>query len=134
MDISQFSQSKYLKQTDLADVDDITVTITEIASVNVARQGEEASVRAVVSFREDYKPMVFNKTNLVRAAKIFGSTDTDDWIGKKIRIYVDEDVSMGGEIVGGLRVKPVPKKAPQAPAKPASKSGGIPEMSDDIPF
>ena len=134
MDISQFSQSKYLKQTDLADVDDITVTITEVNSVNVAKQGEAPSMRAVVSFKEDYKPMVFNKTNLVRAAKIFGSTDTDDWIGKKLRIYVDEDVSMGGEIVGGLRVKPVPKKAPQAPAKPASKSGGVPDMDDDFPF
>jgi len=134
MDISKFSQSKYLKQTDLADVDEITVTIASIDSVNVAKQGEEVRERAVVSFREDYKPMVFNKTNLVRCAKIFASTDTDDWIGKKIRIYVDEDVSMGGEIVGGLRVKPVPKKVPQAPVKPASKSGGIPEMSDDIPF
>jgi len=30
--------------------------------------------------------------------------DTDLWIGKKIKLYFDENVEFGGQMVGGIRV------------------------------
>jgi len=46
--------------------------------------------------------------------------ETDNWIGKEITLYNDPTVSMGDQIVGGIRVQYMP---------PVSD-----DMDDDIPF
>jgi len=129
MHIGTFSQSKYLKQSD-TDENGFLATITKVEAENVAKQGEEKKIRCIVYFREQEKGMVFNKTNLNRAAKICGSEDTDNWIGKKVVVFLDPDVEMGGEIVGGLRVR-APKKPAAEPKQPV---GSIADMENDVPF
>jgi hypothetical protein len=32
----------------------------------------------------------------------------EEWLGKKLRLYVDPNVEMGGRRVGGIRVRPTP--------------------------
>jgi len=73
--------------------------------------------------------MVLNSTNIQLLAKACESEDTDDWIGKKVIIYSDPNVSFGGKLVGGLRVKLPIKKKTLAPA-----GGKFDDMEDDIPF
>ena len=119
MNINELKQSKYIKGTDVPKPALLTVKLVDVA--NVAREGEKADNKPVMHFREMDKPMVLNSTNLKRAAKAFGSDETDDWVGKKIVLYFDPDVEFGGEIVGGLRLR-----APK---------GQQPEPEDlDVPF
>lgn len=124
MNINQLKQSKYLKTSDIPEP--VLVTIDSIGLTNVAKEGEREDKRPIVQFKELEKPMVFNATNLKRTAKALDSDETDDWVGKQIVVYTDEDVEYAGEIVGGLRVRAAKKKA--APTKTLA------DMDSDIPF
>ena len=38
-------------------------------------------------------------------AHLLGSKNSDDWTGKQIELYHDPNVSFGGEVLGGIRVR-----------------------------
>ncbi len=61
--------------------------------------------------------MVLNITNGDLIAIVTGSTETDDWMGKKITLYNDPSISYAGKITGGIRVQ-----IPQAAAVAAPMS------------
>lgn len=63
---------------------------------------------------EGQKPMVMNKVNQKRMAKLFGPF-IEKWVGKRITLYVDK-VSAFGEMVDALRVRPTLPPEPAAPA------------------
>ena len=122
--IGEMIESKYLKQSDVEDEREFT--IRKIGKGNVAREDEPEDIKWMVAFEETKKPMVLNSTNIQLMAKACGSEDTDDWVGKKVTIYVDPNVSFGGKLVGGLRVK-----VSRPSKKPAGK---FDDMEDDVPF
>lgn len=129
--ISEMTQSKYLKQSDVPD--EMTVTITKVGQGNLAKEGDPVDMKWMVRLAEFDKPMVINATNIKRLAKACGSDDTDDWIGKKVTIYVDHDVEYAGNIVGGLRFRGTsPTIITQRPAKPTGST--FDAMDDDVPF
>ena len=133
MKINKLTASKFLKQGDVEEP--MLVTVKSVGLENVSVPGEPAKNRGVIHFHELDKGMVLNKTNLLRAAKAFGSEETDDWIGHKIVIYTDENVEFGGEIVGGLRLRAPRTTAEPQPAAPAKPKGpSVMDMDDDIPF
>jgi hypothetical protein len=101
--ISEMIPSNYLKQSDIDQ--DYIVTVKKLEHKNVARDDEPADVKWLVHFAEYEKPMVLNTTNIQLMAQACGSDDTDDWIGKEVIIYVDPNVSYGGKLVGGLRIR-----------------------------
>ena len=41
---------------------------------------------------------------------ITGSDKIEDWYGKKIIVYVQDNIKFGKDLVSGLRIKPVPKR------------------------
>lgn len=108
MKIGDMIESKYLRQGDVED--ETTVTVAALKKVNVARDDEDPEYRWTVRFNEFPKPMVLNVTNLKRLAKALGD-DTDDWLNKQVILYVDPDIEFGGNVVGGLRIKGIPRKA-----------------------
>lgn len=59
----------------------------------------------IAYFKEDIKPLVLNATNSKMVSKIAGSKFVEDWTGITIELYIDHNVKMRGEIVGGVRVK-----------------------------
>lgn len=124
MKTSQMTSSKYLKQDDIGDGK--LVTIAGFKKENVGQEGEPAEHKWTVTFEELDKPLVLNATNIQLAEKACGSDDTDDWIGQKIVLYVDPNVSYGGKLVGGIRIR-----APKTKAKPAPARD---EIDNDIPF
>jgi len=115
MKIGDMIESKYLKQSDVGD-EEITVTVQGLKKVNVARDDEDPEYRWTVKFNEFPKPMVLNVTNLKRMGKALGD-DTEDWLGNTVILYVDPDIEFGGNVVGGLRVKSVPRKVAKARPK-----------------
>jgi hypothetical protein len=123
MHISKMTESKYLKQDDVGDGK--LVTIKGITRTNVAREDDEPEYKYTMAFQETDKPLVLNTTNIQLCARACGSDDTDDWVGKKIVLYTDPNVSYAGKLVGGIRIR-APKGAA---AKPP-----VEEPSDEIPF
>jgi hypothetical protein len=129
---SEMRESKFLKQSDVGA--GALFTVTGCAQYNVAMQGAEPEMKWCLSFHESDKPLVLNATNIQLCEHIFGSDDTDHWIGKKIVLYTDPNVSFGGKLVGGIRVRaPKVKAGVKAGATPAPAPE--PELTeDDIPF
>jgi hypothetical protein len=138
MKTSELKQSKYLKKEDCGD-DGILVTITGIKQENVAMEGKPDDLKWVMSFSE-CKPMVLNGTNSQLIEKALGSDETDDWHGKKIVLFHDENVSFGGELVGGIRcdvsrTKRYHAKLEKSPAvTPPKRAAAADQFEDDIPF
>jgi hypothetical protein len=109
MKLSEAFPSRYLAAEDIED-DDRTLTITD-ARAEVMGEGIKAQNKIILSFKEERKELVCNKTNANTISKIHGD-DTDDWIGKQITLYATE-VEYGGETMLGIRVR----------LKPAKKAG-----------
>src|SRR5262245_28730470 len=92
--------SRYLAKGDLPDDGDAIFTILDCDRRTVG-QGEDAEEKFVLQFQETKKAMILNKTNLKTLIKIMGSDDTDDWTNRKVAVWFNPDVEMGGEIIGG---------------------------------
>lgn len=111
------SESNWLRQEDLD-----KPRLYTIKGFDVDKVGEDQKL--IAHFADTDDQLVCNKTNLSLMAAFFGSTDTEDWEGKKIVLYRDPGVMYAGKVVGGIRVR-LPKGE-----TPASK----PEFDDDVPF
>jgi len=137
MKISSMLESKYLKQGDVDQ--DYIVTIDKLERTNTARDDAEPEHKWTMFFSEFDKPMVLNSTNLQLLAKACHSDETDDWIGKQVIVYTDPNVSYGGKIVGGLRIKEYKTSRPVAPKKPLQGRQTAPVFDpaddpSDVPF
>ena len=121
MNINDMTPSKYIKQSDVKD--ETVVTVQGIKKVNVAREDDDPEYRWTVKFQEFEKPMVLNSTNIKRMGKALGD-DTDGWVGGQVILYADPDIEYAGQVVGGLRVRPMKKVA-----EPSKRVG-----DDDIPW
>ena len=128
---SDMRESKFLKQSDVGA--GLLVTVQSCEQHNVAKEGADPEYKWCLTFAENDKPLVLNRTNIQLCERIFGSDDTDHWLHKKVVLYVDPNVSYGGNIVGGIRVR-APK--PQAVKKPVPPPPPVTEelTDDDIPF
>lgn len=104
----KYENKDYLRQCDLPEKGDLIVTIKRFrAGVDVFDPGTKRNVeRFVIDFKENYKPMILNKTNRTSITKVVGTKDGEKWIGHKIAVYYDPAVKLGRETVGGLRVRP----------------------------
>jgi len=139
MNINELKQSKYLKKEDCGD--GLLVTIRGLKQENVAMDGKPEDLKWIISFAE-CKPMVLNGTNSRLIAKALGSDETDDWMGQKIVLFNDENVTFGDEVVGGVRCDVARTKRyhsknqakPVSSARPHVDDGSIENMADDIPF
>jgi hypothetical protein len=119
--INQIRESKFLRKEDVGE--GMLLTIKDIVKQNVALAGEPKEEKWVMVF-EEAKPLVLNSTNTKRAAKVCGSEETDDWIGKQIVAYNDEEIEFAGDIVGGIRLR-APRGRASAP-KPSEDSEPVP--------
>lgn len=142
-EIASLKHSKYLSKEDCKSPILLTFANPSVTNENVALEGAAPEMRWCGHFAEIAKMMVLNTTNLELAARVTGQTNTDNWPGRKVVVYVDPNVQMGGRLVGGLRIRaPRQAAAPPAvvvvapaPAAPLAEPEGIPgEESDDMPF
>jgi hypothetical protein len=115
--INQMMPSKYLKKEDFPSP--ALVTIRSFTHDNVAQQGQPEEKKWVMHFEEFENGLVMNSTNLQLCAAALASEETDEWIGQQVVVYTDPNVSFGGKLTGGLRirarkvVKPAPAKVRQ---------------------
>ena len=131
-------ESKWLKKEDLDYDNGNLVTIAKLKQENVGKEDDE-EIKWIMYFREFQKGLVLNSTNIQLCAKALNDDETDNWEGKKIVLYVDDNVSFGGKLVGGIRIRraKVPGAQQRAPAGKKSiedANRAINEIEDDVPF
>lgn len=133
--IGEMIESKFLKKEDVGGERGVLVTIASVQQANVAMPGADPEMKWALSFAELDKPMVLNSTNIHMCAKACGSDNTDDWMGKKVVLYEDPNVSFGGKLVGGIRLRaPKTQAAPVVPERKVQPKGHFDDMKDDVPF
>lgn len=127
MHISELKESKFLKKEECDPP--ILVTIREVTQENIAKEGAPQELKWCVHFEETEKPLVLNSTNGQLIAKALGSEESDDWAGQKVVLYHDPNVSFGGKIVGGIRVRG--QKQANGNGKTSSRKAVAPLANDD---
>lgn len=123
---SEMRESKFLKKEDVGR--GALATIASCVQMNVAMEGATPEQKWCLTFHELEKPLVLNSTNIQLCQVICGSDDTDHWVGKRVVLYTDPNVSYQGKLIGGIRVRAPKPTAPPPPPPPTS------EADDDIPF
>lgn len=122
--VKDMIQSKFLRKEDFDEDQVCTIKDCKLEQVGKDDSPEE---RWVLYFRERDKGMVLNITTIRVLEQAYGG-DTDHWVGNKVMVYVDPNVSFGGKVVGGLRLRTPKKQAVKAPEAKAEA------FDDDIPF
>lgn len=123
---SEMRESKFLKKEDVGV--GALLTVSGCKAFNVAKEGADPEMKWCLTFAEADKPLVLNATNIQICEAVFGSDDTDHWVGKKIVAYTDPNVSYQGKLVGGIRLRASKQKAAAPPPVVAELT------DDDIPF
>jgi len=135
MNIAGLKESKFLTKADVGR--GMLVTIREVFQENIAKTGAPEELKWCIAFDESEKPMVLNSTNGQIIASITKSEETDNWTGAKVVLYDDPNVSFGGKLVGGIRIR-APRgaaaKAIAAAPKPAPVAQPEAVEEDDVPF
>lgn len=92
---------------------DLVVKITSIKREEV--KGEDGKKdQCTVAQLEGHKPFIINATNAKTITKIYGTPYIEDWVGKRITLYVAK-VRVAGETVDALRIRPTEPKTPVLP-------------------
>lgn len=136
--IHDLKKSNFLTKSDVTPP--ILVTIRGYEQVNCAKEGAPEEMRYALNFNETEKPLVLNSTNGQIIASFTGSEDFDGWIGKKIVLYHDPNISFQGRLVGGIRVRAPRGNAQIAPPKKSAPPADPPQSEatgaagDDVPF
>ncbi len=88
----------------------IKIVKQEIGVAVAGRKGNHN----IAYFKESIKPLVLNATNS-KTVKGFnnGSPFVEDWNDTTIELYIDPNVKMKGDIVGGVRIRPIQPKEKQ---------------------
>lgn len=105
MNINELKKSNFLKKEDVGD--GVLCTIATVEEVNIAKEGAPEEMRWALHVDEFEKPLILNSTNGQIIAKITGSEESEEWSGHKIVLYHDPNVSFGGKLIGGIRVRAV---------------------------
>jgi hypothetical protein len=126
--VNEMIHSKFLRKEDIDE--EIVVTVKTLSLEDMPSDGHQDS-RWTLFFRELPKGLVLNTTTIRVLEKAFGP-DSANWVGKKVALYVDPNVSFKGQIVGGLRVRPLKGKSPLVAAPPLA-TVAAPEFDDRIP-
>ena len=100
------NESNYLGEWDLGNSNAV-VTIKDAKEEEVRIPARNIVKTAlVITFEEFPKKFVCNDTNGKRIQRALGTRFLDEWVGKKIELYVDDKVRFQSELVSAIRVKP----------------------------
>lgn len=111
--VSDAFPSNYLKaDVDVPDLEDGGIVLT----IKTADMVEfDDGQKLALYFEEIPKGLILNKTNANTLTDLFKSDDTDDWEGRKVKLYA-KDVEYQGKITRGIRVATrLPKNGKPAP-------------------
>ena len=83
---------------------DVILTIKNLKEDQTVNASGKKEKCFVCEFVEDAKPMILNKTNCKIIEKMYNTPFIEEWIGKKVQIYVTK-VSAFGTETDALRIR-----------------------------
>jgi hypothetical protein len=108
-------KSDHLGVADLEDMIEqgkkLIFTIKEVKQeFNIRVAGQKGNFN-IAYFNEDIKPLVMNEIRS-RVVRSFNNNSpfVEDWSNTLVELYIEENVKMKGEVVGGVRIRPVQPK------------------------
>lgn len=103
-------KSDHLGVVDLEEMLDngsnLRFTIKEVKQEIGAKVAGSKLNANICYFQEAIKPLVLNSTNAKILKILSKSIYVENWKGLTIELYIDSNVKMKGEVVGGIRIKP----------------------------
>lgn len=98
--------SPWLASEDIDVGNDVECTIKALhCSYDVAFEGGRIKKKVFsIEFVGKKRQLVLNTINRKRIRSMYGSK-TSEWLGKKVKLYVDHKVMLKGELVSGIRVR-----------------------------
>ena len=97
-----------------------------IEAIKLEEIGKDKQTKPVLYFQETGTGFICNKTNGRTIARLVGSEEFDDWIGRTIRLYRTE-VDFQGEMVEAIRVRSRPDKVVTKAASKQKKAAPAPD-------
>ncbi len=92
---------------------DKVLTVKSVANEVVTGADGKKETCVVMRFTEPEKPFILNTTNSKTIQKIYHTPYIEEWSGKKVQLFVQNDVKAFGEVVDAVRIRPyVPKDSP----------------------
>ncbi len=138
--INDMIVSKFLKKEDVEQ--GALVTIKGVEQHDVSMENKPTEMKWCATFNELAKPLVLNMTNMRALEAITGSDDSEHWISTQIVLFNDPNISFGGKITGGIRLRAPRPQQPQPNPAPVPPDAGdysqqphandVPD--DEIPF
>ena len=107
-------KSDHLGQADLEDFQEagsqLVFTIASVRQEMGAKVAGKKIDANIAYFKERIKPLVLNATNSATMKKLTGSAFVEDWQDITIQLYIDPNVKMKGDTVGGVRISHIKTK------------------------
>ena len=94
----------YIGSWDFDDGKDMIVQVKDLKQEMIQNQQGGKEEKLVMYFENGVKPLIMNKTNMAATEKATGSAYLDEWVGKKLQLYVTA-VSAFGEMTMAVRVR-----------------------------
>lgn len=131
MNKSQVFPSRFWRPADVGS-NGLTGTIADVT----LEQMVDGQQKAVLSFEQGDKSLILNRVNFDTIEAAYGP-ETDDWIGKKLTMFV-VNVDFKGKQVPAIRVR-IPASPAKAQAKVTKAQAFQPapsqdEAAEDAPF
>lgn len=115
----------YLGAYSLLENQEVTLTIKNVKKQLVIGTNGQKDDCTVAYFNEavngENKPMILNKTNCKIIEKLYGTPYIEEWRGKKITIYTQQNIKAFGDFVDALRVKQIIPSSTKPVLDPKSK-------------
>lgn len=94
----------YLGAYSFQEKEEKILTISRVKQEIVVGTDGKKEECTVARFQENEKPMILNATNCKTIAKLYNTPFIEEWVGKKIKIYVTQ-VKAFGDVVDALRIR-----------------------------
>lgn len=105
---------------------DVVVTIASVSAGELISEGNKKSRKPILTFTGRKKKLVVNVTNGKILKKLFGTVETEKWVGQSITLFATT-TNFGKDIVDCIRIRPtVPQRGTQQGQPPQQ---GEPEPS-----
>lgn len=103
---------------------DLVFVIREVKQeINKSVAGKKGNFNIAYFTDSNIKPWVLNAGN-AKVVKTFSATDAfvESWKNIPVRLYIDSNVKMKGEIVGGVKIDPIQPKVGEKQKPPFLES------------
>lgn len=124
VDARKFLGGKWLRKKHIDPTKDTVVTIADVVMDRYEPDEDDDSNGTkdeeclALRFEELTQQLGLNETNNGMMIEMLGH-ETDDWVGKRITLFVDSTVMYKGKRTGGVRIR---SKLPTAAAKRTRKT------------